>query len=53
VDRIALAGVARSLGNLLLANDHLTDVEINPLRATADGLLALDAVLVAGKDHQP
>jgi acyl-CoA synthetase (NDP forming) len=60
VDLKAVAGVLGILGALLLANDHLSEVEINPLRWTADGLLALDAVLVAGKDrnrrepaHQP
>jgi acetyltransferase len=51
VDRAAVVDVLQSLGALLLANDHLTDVEINPLRFTADGPVALDAVLVAGKDQ--
>jgi acyl-CoA synthetase (NDP forming) len=50
LDRDAIADVLETLGDLLLANDHLTDVEINPLRCTSQGLLALDAVLVAGKD---
>lgn len=38
----ALAG----LGDLLAANPHLDEVEINPLRLTADGLVALDAVII-------
>jgi acyl-CoA synthetase (NDP forming) len=50
LDRDAIADLLETLGNLLLANDHLTDVEINPLRCTRQGLIALDAVLVAGKD---
>jgi len=50
VDRDAVADVLSSLGNLLVANPHLSDVEINPLRCTADGLVALDAVLIAGRN---
>ena len=50
VDAGRLADVFDALGALLLAHDHLTDVEINPLRCTSDRLVALDAVLVARKD---
>ena len=47
----ALAG----LGDLLAANPHLDEVEINPLRLTADGLVALDAVIITREttDAQP
>jgi len=45
LDRSELAGLAGALGALLLAHPHLEDVEINPLRVTADGLVALDAVV--------
>jgi acetate---CoA ligase (ADP-forming) len=44
-DRPALGAVLAALGDLLVADDRIEAVELNPLRATADGLLALDAVL--------
>jgi len=50
VDRQALARILAQLGELLLANPHLAEVEINPLRAHAQGLLALDAVIVSADD---
>jgi acetyltransferase len=50
VDRDALADVVAALGSLLAANDHITDIEINPLRSTSRGLVALDAVIVARED---
>jgi acyl-CoA synthetase (NDP forming) len=45
-DRGALAAVLATLGDLLLQHEHLDEVEINPLRITHEGLIALDAVLV-------
>ena len=42
-----------ALGDLLVAHPEIDDVEINPLRVTADGLLALDAVLTLGKETRP
>ena len=51
VDREALARVLEALGALLVANPHLDEIEINPLRAHARGLVALDAVIVSS--HQP
>ncbi|MDN5931461.1 MAG: acetate--CoA ligase family protein, partial [Pseudonocardia sp.] len=48
LDRAALAHVVDVLGGLLLDHPELEDVEINPLRVTADGLLALDAVMTKG-----
>jgi acyl-CoA synthetase (NDP forming) len=47
VDRDALAVVVGALGALLVANPHLDEIEINPLRAHAQGLVALDAVIVS------
>jgi acetate---CoA ligase (ADP-forming) len=44
-DRAALGRVLAALGNLLVAEPDVEAVEINPLRVTADGLIALDAVL--------
>jgi acyl-CoA synthetase (NDP forming) len=48
VDRQAVARVAAVLGDLLIANDQMESIEINPLRYTADGVIALDAVVTAG-----
>ena len=48
VDRAALAGAVAALGALLAAVAELDDIEVNPLRATADGrLVALDVVVGA------
>ncbi|RBY90817.1 acetate--CoA ligase family protein [Blastococcus sp. TF02A-26] len=44
-DRAALGAVLATLGDLLAAHPELDAVEVNPLRVTADGLLALDAVV--------
>jgi acyl-CoA synthetase (NDP forming) len=46
VDRVGLGRVCALLGDLLVANEHVEDLEINPLRAHAGGLMALDAVIV-------
>ncbi|MFI5625871.1 acetate--CoA ligase family protein [Nocardioides sp. NPDC051685] len=40
-----LTGVLASLGQLLIDHPHLDEVEINPLRITREGLVALDAVI--------
>ncbi len=45
VDRAAIGAVIAALGDLLAAHDDLDAIEINPLRMTVDGLLALDAVI--------
>lgn len=47
LDRAALGRIVAALGELLLTHPHLQDVEVNPLRVTADGLIALDAVITA------
>jgi acetyltransferase len=44
-DRAALGAVLARLGGLLAAHPHISEVEINPLRITSDGLVALDAVV--------
>lgn len=49
-----LARVVVALGDLVAARPEVAEVEINPLRLTATGLLALDAVIVtreAEDDH--
>jgi acetyltransferase len=49
-DRAALGAVLARLGALLAANPAVEEIEINPLRITAEGLLALDAVLRTADD---
>jgi len=44
-DRRAIARALVALGRILLECPDLDEVEINPLRATADGVLALDALV--------
>jgi acyl-CoA synthetase (NDP forming) len=45
LDRAELAHVVRTLGQLLLTMPTVDEIEINPLRLTRDGLIALDAVI--------
>lgn len=52
LDRSELAGIVVSLGNVLLANHGIDEIEINPLRLTADGLVALDAVVITEEKTQ-
>ncbi len=49
-DRAALGAVLARLGALLAANPAIEEIEINPLRITGEGLLALDAVLRTADD---
>ena len=49
-DRGAIGRILAALGDLLVCNPLLEAVEINPLRVTGEGLLALDAV-VTFRDH--
>lgn len=58
LDRSALAHAISSLGQLLEQNPQIEEVEINPLRVTHEGLIALDAVIISGESttispHQP
>jgi len=46
LDHDELARMVASLGALLAANPPLDEIEINPLRLTAQGLVALDAVII-------
>jgi acyl-CoA synthetase (NDP forming) len=50
LDREALATLAANLLGALLANPHIGEIEVNPLRLTAHGLVALDAVIIAKED---
>ena len=49
-DRAALGDVLARLGGLLASCPDIEDIEINPLRVTRDGLIALDAVLRTRKE---
>ena len=49
-DRAELGAVLVALGDLLVHYPEIKDVEINPLRVTAGGLFALDAVLTMDKE---
>ncbi len=49
-DREALGDVLARLGGLLASCPNVVDIEINPLRVTGDGLIALDAVLRTRKE---
>lgn len=55
LDPDALGRVASALGDLLVATPGLAEIEVNPLRLTADGLVALDAVVIPqeASDAQP
>ncbi len=46
VDRDALVAVLASIGELLAAHPEIAELDINPLRATAGGLVAADALIV-------
>ena len=46
LDTIELGEVVAALGDLLAANPELDEVEVNPLRVTRAGLVALDAVVL-------
>jgi acyl-CoA synthetase (NDP forming) len=49
-DERRLAELIATLGAALAASPHLAEIEINPLRVTADGLVALDAVVMRTED---
>ncbi|GEC21344.1 pimeloyl-CoA synthetase [Pseudonocardia hydrocarbonoxydans] len=53
LDPAELGTVVARLGDLLAANPGLDEIEINPLRLTADGLVALDAVVVPASAVPP
>lgn len=50
LDRSELAHVLRALGQVLIDSPAVGEIEINPLRLTRDGLVALDAVITADDD---
>jgi acetate---CoA ligase (ADP-forming) len=46
LDSAELGRVIAAVGDLIAANPHIAEAEINPLRVTAEGLIALDAVII-------
>jgi hypothetical protein len=56
LDPDALAHVVCQLGQVLVEHPQLDEIEINPLRLTQSGLVALDAVITTrstdGQSHQ-
>ena len=53
LDPAELGRVAAALGDLLVANPDLAEIEVNPLRLTAAGLVALDAVVIPSTADSP
>lgn len=53
LDRTSLSEVMVALGDLLDAHPEIDEIEINPLRLTVLGLVALDAVCVAADQEVP
>ncbi len=51
-DMRALADVLVKLGDLVLACPEIQELDINPLLATASGVIALDARIVCGKTSE-
>ena len=50
LDARELGRIISTVGGALCANDRIEDIEINPLRLTRDGLVALDAVVISVKE---
>jgi acetyltransferase len=51
LDRGGFARVALALADYLARHPEIGDIEVNPLRLTRTGLIALDAVVVAAPDR--
>ncbi len=47
VDEAALAAAIVAFGNLIATREDIAEIEVNPLRVTREGLVALDALVVA------
>lgn len=49
VDRGDLADALLAVGGLLVARPEIAELDINPIRATSDGLIVLDALILTGE----
>ncbi|MXR19930.1 acetate--CoA ligase family protein, partial [Halobacterium bonnevillei] len=47
----ALADVVAAVGDLVTEHEAISEVDVNPVLATADGAVALDALVVLGGDE--
>lgn len=45
-DVVALANVVRTVGDLVVDNEEVVEIDVNPVLATAEGAVALDALVV-------
>lgn len=50
IDRTTLTSTIRTVGELIVDQETISEIEINPLLATTDGVHALDALVTLGKD---
>lgn len=50
IDRAAVAAVLRAVSDTLVRHPEIAELDINPLRLTAEGPLVLDALIEAGKE---
>jgi hypothetical protein len=48
VDRGPLAGAVRALGELMMAEAYVLEVDLNPIIAAGGRLTAVDALVIAG-----
>jgi acetyltransferase len=51
LDQTELTAVVTALADGLLGAPTVSEIEINPLRLTDQGLIALDAVIISDKEH--
>jgi acyl-CoA synthetase (NDP forming) len=49
VDLTAVAAIAARVGDLMLSNPRITEVDLNPVIARPDGATAVDALIVTGE----
>ncbi len=53
VDRAALAGIIEAVGKLVSDHPEISEVDLNPVLASPDGAIAVDARILLDFDQQP